>query len=329
MKFTIGLLALAIFAVPSVKAAPPQQGTQSNKDAATPPYWAYPVNPPNEPPPADDGKPKTVPGSNKMMTRSQVTDGYNVADWRPDEHPTMPEVVEHGKKPTVRACAYCHLPNGLGRPENASLAGLSPDYIMKQVAEFRADERKSSEPRMGSVKAMEGVAKAVSDDDVKIAAEYFASLKLKPWIRVVESSTAPKTRVSGTMLIPVEGGGTEPIGNRIVEMPEDLARTELRDAGSGFVAYVPPGSLKKGAELIAGGGGKTVRCAICHGPELRGLGPVPPIAGRSPSYIFRQLFDIQHGVRHGEWTMLMNAPLEKLNEDDLISIAAYLASLKP
>jgi cytochrome c553 len=134
----------------------------------------------------------------------------------------------------------------------------------------------------------------------------------------------------GSMLVAVDGGGREPIGHRIIETPVNLEQTELRDDASGFIAYVPVGSVNKGTALVTtGGGGKTTRCAICHGQELRGLGPVPQLAGRSPSYLFRQLYDFQHGNRHGEWSALMKAPVARLSEDDMLCIAAYLASLEP
>jgi cytochrome c553 len=288
------------------------------------------VNPPDDKPAPDDGSIKHVLGSSKAMTRTQALDSFNIPDWHPDEHPAMPDVVEHGRKPDVRGCGYCHLPNGLGRPENASLAGLPASYIEQQVADFRRGARISSEPKMAPPAAMIVIAAAANDTEVKAAAGYFSKLKLKPWIRVVETQTVPKTRVSGSMFVQVEGGGTEPIGLRIIETPENLERTELRDAASGFIAYVPVGSVKKGEALVTtGGAGKTTQCAICHGPELRGLGPVPPLAGRSPSYIFRQLYDIQHGVRQGEWSELMRAPVAHLSEEDLVSIAAYLASRTP
>jgi cytochrome c553 len=326
MRNLIRALALTCLLVPVAFSAPQQQSSEPS----TAPPWAYPVNPPGLPPAKDDGSLKTVPGSPKSMTLSQTLDGYNVPDWRPDEHPPMPAVVEHGRKPDLRGCGYCHLPNGLGRPENASVAGLPASYIMQQVADFRSGARKTSEPKMGPPIAMVGIAKAATDEDVRQAAEYFSSLKLKPWIRVVEATTVPKTRVQGSMLVPVAGGEMEPIGNRIIELPEDLPRTELRDASSGFVAYVPVGSIKKGEVLVTtGGGGKTTQCGICHGPDLKGLGPVPPLAGRSPSYIFRQLYDIQHGTRHGMWTELMKAPLAHLSQDDLIAITAYLSSRAP
>lgn len=326
MKLFIRVVALVFLLVPTIGAAPPQQ----EKTSDSPPYWAYPVNPPDDRPAPDDGSLHHIPGSSKSLTRTQVLDSFNIPDWHPEEHPAMPEVVEHGRKPGVRGCGYCHLPNGLGRPENASVAGLPATYIEQQVADFKNGARKSSEPKMGPPAAMIVIADAVTDADVKAAAEYFSSLKLKPWIRVVETNTVPKTKVSGSMLVALEGGGKEPIDHRIIEAPENLERTELRDAASGFIAYVPVGSIKKGEALVTtGGAGKTTPCGICHGPELRGLGPVPPLAGRSPSYIFRQLFDIQHGARKGAWSELMKEPVAHLSKDDLVSIAAYLASRTP
>lgn len=326
MKILARALVFAALLAPTIGAKPPQPAN----DADGPPAWAYPVSPTDEKAAPDDGSLKHVPGSGKAMTSTQALDAYNVPDWHPDDHPAMPNIVEHGRKPLVRGCGYCHLPNGLGRPENASIASLPAAYIEQQIADFRSGARKSSEPNMTPPLGMIQIAGAATDEEVKSAAEYFSSLKLKPWIRVVETNTVPKTHVSLAMFVKVDGDATEPIGERIVETPENVERTALRDAASGFIAYVPVGSIKKGEALVTtGGSGKTIQCTICHGPELHGIGPVPPLAGRSPSYIYRQLFDLQHGSRKGAWSGLMKAPLEKLNEDDLLSIAAYLASRKP
>lgn len=298
-------------------------------DDAGPPGWAYAVNPPGLQPVPDDGIVRHVPGSTAGFTLTQIRDLFNVPDWYPDDHPPMPDAVGHSKKSNVFACGFCHLPNGLGRPENASLAGLPAEYIMQQVADFRSGARKSSVPSLPPT-LMVAVAKGAADADVKAAAEYFSSLKLRPWIRVVEAATVPKTRVLGFMLVPDESGETEAIGERIIEMPEDVPRTEVRDSRSGFVAYAPPGSLTKGEALVTtGGAGKTVQCGICHGPDLKGLGPVPALAGRSPSYIFRQLYDIKHGARAGSWTALMQPVVAKLSEDDMVALAAYAASRPP
>jgi len=293
------------------------------------PVWAYPVNPPGLKPAADDGALKHVPNSQAAYTVTQVRDLFSPPDWHPGNHPSMPDVVGRGNKPGQFACGFCHLPNGLGRPENSSLAGLSATYIAQQVADFRSGARKSSEPASLPVNLMVAVAKLVSEEDTKIAAEYFASLKPVPWIRVVETETVPTTKVGGWMLIADDSGGTEPIGQRIIEMPEDLERTELRDSASGFIAYVPVGSIRKGEQLVANRAGTMTPCAICHGTDLKGLGPVPALAGRSPSYVVRQLYDIQNGARAGKAAQLMKATVANLTVEDMTSIAAYLASRAP
>jgi cytochrome c553 len=118
---------------------------------------------------------------------------------------------------------------------------------------------------------------------------------------------------------------------RIIETPENVEHTEvLRDPRSSFIAYVPVGSIKKGETLVTkGGNGKTVECGVCHGADLKGLGPVPGIAGRSPSYLVRQMYDMQAGARHGVWTELMKPVVEKLTDEDFVSIAAYVSSRTP
>lgn len=297
--------------------------------AAAPPYWAYPVNPPGTQPVPDDGEPRHVPDSAVSLTISQVRDFFAAPDWHPGDHPNMPGVVAAGRKPEVFACAYCHLPKGLGRPENSSLAGLPVDYIIRQVAEFKSGARRSSEPASLPVNFMISVAKAATDAEVRIAAEYFSALKPRPWIKVIEAGRVPKTRITGWMLAANEPYTMESIGWRIIEIPEDLERTELRDDRSPFIAYVPPGSIERGRALVTGGDSKTTACSICHGNDLKGLGSIPGLAGRSPSYLFRQLYDIQHGVRSGAQIALMEPVVAHLTQHDMIAISAYVAAQEP
>jgi cytochrome c553 len=80
---------------------------------------------------------------------------------------------------------------------------------------------------------------------------------------------------------------------------------------------------------MAGGDGKTVACAICHGPTLTGLGEVPGITGRPATYIFRQLNDMKTGNRKGPWVELMKQVVAKLDDNDMIALSAYLGSLDP
>jgi len=293
--------------------------------------WGYTVNPPPTPaatPPPVDPEPKQVPGTTVTFTVGQTRDALSPPDEHGSGRPAMPEAVAHGRRPAMRACGFCHLANGQGRPENAALAGLPAAYIVQQMADFKNGERKSAEPKMGPPNAMIQDAKAATDEEIKAAAAYFSSFPFKKWIRVVETKDVPKTRIAGSMHVPTNDG-TEPLGQRIIEMPEDLARTELRDGASGFVAYVPSGSIAKGESIVKTGGGKSVACGTCHGGDLKGLGPVPPLAGRSPSYTVRQLFDLQQGVRKGSWSALMKSAVEKLTIDDMIAIAAYTSSREP
>ena len=327
------MCALVVLIVVAVAQNQPGK-TKMQPAHAAPPYWAYAADPPTatshaEAKPADN-TPQHVPKSTASFTRAQIGDLFNTPDWRPAEHPAMPEVVAHGRKPNVYACGYCHLPNGQGRPENSSLAGLPADYIVQQMADFRSGGRKRSDPGLPPIALMIGVATNADEQQIQAAATYFSALKPKSWIRVVETSTVPKTHIAGRMLVVSEPVVMEPIGQRIIETPENLERTELRDDTSGFIAYVPVGSIEKGEALVTtGGAGKTMQCAACHAPELKGLGNVPSIAGRSPSYIVRQLYDIQNGARAGAATQLMKAPVAKLTLDDMVSIAAYTASLLP
>ena len=297
---------------------------------STPPIWAYPVMSGTAPAATpDDTVKKSLPGSKLHFTDAGVSDRFQVPDWFPNEHPPMPDVVAHGRKPAVFACGYCHLPNGQGRPENASLAGQPAAYIQEQVMEMKAGRRKTSQPTMGSIKAMYAIAAAATPEEVKIAAGYFSKLKYKKWIRVVEADQVPKFEISShNMLVKAKGGGIEPLGQRIAEMPENLDSVELRDPSLGFVAYVPKGSIAKGKKLVDSGNG-AFPCASCHGADLKGTGAVPGLAGRSPSGIVRQLYDIQHGTRSGPAVDPMKPEVARLTDENRVNIAAYLASLKP
>jgi cytochrome c553 len=283
------------------------------------------------PPPPPDPMQYSVPGSDVKMTRAQIGNGFNVGDWFPNDHPKPPYIVLYGKAPDVRACGLCHLINGKGRPENASVSGLPVAYFLQQLDDFRHDLRKTSDPRKANTGIMATIAKGMSDEEMKAAAQYFAQIPWNTqWIKVVESPTVAKTRSAAGMWMSLENKETEPIGNRIMEMPVNNELVELRDyrqEGS-FIAYVPPGSIKKG-EALANSGAKFTRCSVCHGADLQGLGPVPGIAGRSPSYIARQMYDMQQGLRKGPWVSLMQPVVDRMSGDDVLNVTAYVSSLGP
>ena len=286
------------------------------------PEWAYPPVPAHTPSP--DPALLSVPGSARQYTQGQIDSGYEVADWFPDEHPPMPRVVSHGGKPPLRACAMCHLPNGNGHPESASLAGLPLDYLIGQMRAYVSGERTG--PRAAS---MVPIANAITEDDLVASARYYAALRPTRWTRVVESETAPVTRLGlGAVRYRAAGGATEPLGERIVSVPEDDALGERRDSHTGFVEYVPPGSVARGRELVEARVGG-ISCATCHGRELAGRDEIPGIAGRLALEMFRAVNDVAAGTRTTAGALAMKAAMPKLTQAEMIAVAAYLATLPP
>jgi cytochrome c553 len=121
----------------------------------------------------------------------------------------------------------------------------------------------------------------------------------------------------------------EPIGNRIVEVPEDPALALGRDPKSGFIAYVPTGSIAKGQDLATTGGGKTISCTVCHGDGLKGFGNIPKLAGQHPTYIARQLYNFKAGTSKSTAAQQMQMVVQSLTPDDILNLSAYAASLAP
>jgi cytochrome c553 len=202
--------------------------------AAERPEWAFG---PETPAPRSSADPEailTVPGSSRQYTAKEADDFFNPPDWFPDEHPPMPHVMAHGREPAVRACITCHVSNGHGHPDNSRLPGASAAYLLTQLMDFQSGARKGG--NMGPI------AKAMTADEMKVAADYFARLKVVAWTKVVETDAVPKTRFGrGNRLNVIPGAGTEPIGDRIIEVPEDTTRVDIHDPHAGFIAYVPFG----------------------------------------------------------------------------------------
>jgi cytochrome c553 len=315
------VLSLAAQQPPAPGAAPATPPAPARSPAGADISWAFAAT--NGALPPEPPGPMNVPGSTKTYTRAQIDDLSNPPDWFPDEHPPAPSPVTKGHD-AMLACGACHLMSGSGHPESADLVGLPAEYIRRTMMDFKSGNRVE-------VNRMNTIAKAMSNEEIQQAADFFAALKPVKWTEVKEVAMVPKTFVGGgRMRYASPDGGTEPIGNRIITLPADQSRVTKRDPHSGFVAYVPVGSIKKGETLVkTGAGGKSVACGICHGETLRGIGNVPRLAGRHPSYIARQLYMFKDTRRNNGDAMLMKRPVASLTDDDILSIAAYLASLPP
>jgi cytochrome c553 len=315
MRKIISALFLVSISVLSILAAP-QLGTLKT------PSWAFPVTEANLPATPPEPAP-AVPGSTRTYSRAAIDDTMNPPNWFPAENSPKPQIILHGHGDAL-ACGACHLMTGSGHPESANVAGLPLGYLLRQLADFKSGARKDTS-------RMNDIAQALTDEEVHQAAEWLAGLKPQAWTKVVEAAMVPKTYVGGGRMRFAHPDGTmEPIGNRIITVPQDAGQARNRDPHSGFIAYVPPGSLAAGKALVENGGnGKTIACTTCHGDDLRGLADVPRLAGVHPIYLARQLYIFQNGERAGLGAQLMKKPVAQLKDADIISIAAYLGSLNP
>ena len=326
MKTRLWIVVTAVVAAASAGLHSQQQPTAPASALPSPPprepAWAFPVQAGALPP--ESPEPRSVEGSSKKYTSKEIDDLLNPPDWFPEAHKPAPSIVQKGHGAAL-ACGSCHLMSGLGHPESADLTGFTADYIVQQMLDFKAGTRKD-------YARMNGISKEVSDEEARQAGEWFASLPRKKWSRVVEAAMVPKTFVGqGRMrFLDPKDKGMEPIGSRIITVPEDQDKARMRDPRSGFVSYVPPGSLNKGKALVeTGSGGKTIACNICHGDGLKGLANVPRIAGMHPIYIARQMHLFKDGDRNGADSALMKKPMARLTDEDILNISAYAGSLSP
>lgn len=318
----IAIAAAGLFAVGTAVA--------QDKPAAEPaPDWAFPGNQPAKP--ADPAKIDTLPGSTQKIPETGVRDLSTAVDWFPNGHPTMPAAVKGGVQ-GKRACGYCHLPEGPGRTESQDVAGMPADYLYRQLQDMKNNLRTQMHPKAGPLGNMILTAKAWPDADLKAAAEYFSKLKYPSpkHVKVVEAAEAPPHRANAFVYEFEKEGAKEPIGDRIIEGPDDFEGFELRDWRVTFTAYVPVGAVSRGAALAKGDLVKGLPgCEACHGAGLKGTAFAPPIAGRYPTGVFRQLYAFKSGARNGVTAGFMKPMVAGLSQKDMIDLAAYVGSLKP
>jgi cytochrome c553 len=225
----------------------------------------------------------------------QINSSNPTIDWFPDRHPTPPPPVIAGRTGAYGACGQCHLIDASGKSDTADLRGLAVDYTVQQIVDMKDDKRHASIPQ-APLAEMVAVSKGMTLDEARQAAEYFHSIKPVKRLRIVETGIVPVTHPGPHAVQVVDpSGAMEPIGTRIIEIPEDFERTELRNPSSGFVAYVPKGS----------------------------------IAGHSPTATARQLYDFKSGTRDGKNAITMKPFVMKLMDEDIVDLSAYVASLQP
>ncbi len=295
------------------------------------PAWAYPTCPASARRAGDAGRVLSVPGSRVHFTEADISRWSVTSDWFPKDHPALPAILAASHGPDKIACGYCHLPDGSGRPENAKLTGLAAPYIIAQVQALKTGARRAAQPDWAPTHLMAQATADLSAEEIAAAAEYFSQLPVKSFVQVVESNQVPNHALGCFVFLPVPGHPV-PLDSRIIEMPVDVERFESRDPHTSYIAYVPRGAIDRGRRLAGtGGGGRSQVCSTCHGPNLKGgTGlPGPPLAGRFPAYLFRQLYGFQSGARGDDGAQSMSAVAARLTRADMIDLAAYAASLDP
>ena len=323
------LLALCFVSIECTAA--PKADADSFSDVTGAMSWLFPLNPPdrNNNLAADDKAPVHLANSRMKFTKAQLTDLYFTPDWHPESHSPMPEIVLHGRPPGTFACGYCHLPGGQGRPENAALAGLPASYIVQQVADFKSGARGSAWYGKSylPIDLMRKVADNADETDVATAAEYFSAQTLHPRVTVIERARIPRMRAFAWIYATDPAGGEEALGQRIIEWTPDESRHENRDDEMRYSAFVPPGSVNRGRQLATTPRGELGQaCTNCHGEHLQGMGLIPPLAGRSPTYLLRQLVAFRTHDRAGVAGAPMQAVAATLGLSDMIALAAFAAT---
>ena len=245
-----------------------------------------------------------------------IRDGHNVIDWFPGDHPApMPDIIAHGPKrlgDTARGCGSCHLPNGKGRPENAQPGGLP--YTLHHSPARRFPSRFSAKRRLAQAEHVhDGESRDV--DERRGDSRRRRLLLRREMEYALGARRRDRPRAKNTHCRePLHRGGERadrtnrwtdhrsPCGRRagraLSQSSFGMGRLRSgREHREGKTLVTTGGTMMVGRETIPG---KTTACAGCHGPDLMGTADVPPIAGRSPSYLARQLYDFSrgHGTAH-------------------------------
>jgi cytochrome c553 len=175
---------------------------------------------------------------------------------------------------------------------------------------------------------MVALAGHLSDDDIRAAAEYFSNQELHHRVEVNESREIPCVKPALWIYLKSTECKHETLGQRIIEIAPSEARHELRDDSMVYVAFVPVGSVARGRALSHNADAASA-CSTCHGEGLHGTDLAPPLAGRSPTSLLRQLVAFQQHTREGERAGLMQPVVQNMSMGDMIAAVAYAATLKP
>ena len=112
-----------------------------------------------------------LPASFLLAALLALSASVTLAQGSAAKAPAKPDLVA-GEAKFTAACAACHGADGnSGSPANPKLAQQHPEYLVKQLMEFKSGVRKNA--------IMQGLAAGLSDEDMKNISFWLASKKSK------------------------------------------------------------------------------------------------------------------------------------------------------
>lgn len=104
-----------------------------------------------------------------LLAASMIAGSAYAADAKPASKPDLAK----GQATATAVCAACHTFDGTrGAPANPILQGQHPEYLAKQLQEFKSGKRKNA--------IMTGFAGTLSEDDMRNVAAFYGSKTAKP-----------------------------------------------------------------------------------------------------------------------------------------------------
>lgn len=268
---------------------------------------------------------------------------------------------------SIGACIGCH-----GKDGNSevliypNLAKQHPEYIQKQLHNFKANENRSNYP-------MNQFAGQMTDEEILDIGAYFADTKavanIKPKkvtvaaiteeVKAGEKKAAVCAACHGTggnatvAIYPkLAGQHASYIVKQLKElksgdrkdpimsgMAAPLSEQDMVELAAYFAAQKPLAGNGKGSELGSKiyYGGKVnhvnqsvTACVACHGATGKGMANAgfPSIANQSVEYITAQLTKFKSGERANDKANMMRNIAMSLSEKDINELAQFIATLK-
>ncbi len=268
----------------------------------------------------------------------------------------MDSDIREGKDLAASTCAKCHGADGVSTTKGVpNIAGQRPSYIYLELRAYQAGARPNAD--------MAEKVKFLNDEAIVKVAAYYASLDppeppagpppeyVSPAVGWKAAAT-PCFKCHGDNGISQKAGipnlagllpkylvesmqsyldGDRKLETTNEEMKTALAKLSDEDLNQIALYYSTQTEILTRAQTPIGGNPAVTkqnlaRCVRCHGEDGVGTSPASPnIAGQDWAYMVRSLRAYKDGSRDDA---IMGPPAMKLEDADMIGLAAYYASLE-